>query len=313
MMIRTLLATLALVCIIVGSAAAAERVTPRGSHISLTPPAGFVQSSSFTGFMSPSGKVSIVLTELRPEAFAQIRQGFSAEAMAQHGMRLLSAETIDGLPFEQTTVRAEQRSGGDLYDKWVMVFDGKTFTGMVSVSIFRSSPPLIADAVIRGALASVRISTEQAGDPIAALPFSMTPAVRFHHRSTISGRGLLLKETPPPPKGQLGDVAFMVILAQEAAVAAADQKQFGEQQFMIAKAISDKRILSTKPLQVSGMNGFEYLAEGKQTGGGPLRYLLVVLYPAGVPFLLLGSAPPERFDEALPDFRAMVASFRSKL
>jgi hypothetical protein len=313
-MIRTLITTLALVIFIVtGPAGAAERVTPRGSHISLEPPAGYVQSSTFTGYMSPSGKVSIVLTEFPPEAFAQIRQGFSAEAMAQHGMRLLSVETIDGLPFEQTTVRAEQRSGGDLYDKWVMIFNGKTFTGMVSVSIFRSSPPLVADSVIRAALASVRISTKQSGDPIAALPFSVTPASRFHYRSTISGRGLLLKETPPPPEGQLDDVGFMVILAQEAAVETADQRQFGEQQFMITKAISDKAILSTKPLQVSGMNGFEYLAEGKQANGQKLRYLFVVLFPGGVPFLLLGSAPPERFDDALPDFRAIVASFRSKL
>jgi hypothetical protein len=129
----------------------------------------------------------------------------------------------------------------------------------------------------------------------------------------MSGRGLLLKETPPPPQGQLDDVSFAVMLVQEATVAAADRRQFGEQQFMIAKAISDKSIQSTKPLQISGMNGFEYLAEGKQVGGRPLRYLVVVLYPEGVPFLLLGSAPPERFDEALPDFRAMIASFRAKL
>ncbi len=310
-MIRTLFTALALFIVI--NPAAAERITPRGSHISLEPPAGYVQSSTFTGFMSPSGKVSIVLTELPSEAFAQIRGGFTAESMAQHGMRLLSAETIDGLPFEQTTVRAEQRNGGDLYDKWVMVFNGKTFTGMVSVSILRSTPPLVADGVVRAALASVRVSTEQAGDPIAALPFSVTPASRFHYRKTISGRGLLLKETPPPPEGKLDDVGFMVMLAQEAAVATVDQRQFGEQQFMISKAISDKSILSTKPVQISGMTGFEYLAEGKQGGNRPLRYLVVVLYPAGVPFLMIGSATPERFDEALPDFRAMVASFRSKL
>jgi len=177
----------------------------------------------------------------------------------------------------------------------------------------RETPPVIADSVIRAALASVRVSTETSVDPVAALPFSVTPAARFHYRKTLSGRSLILKETPPPPEGQLDDVGFLVALANDTAIAAADQQRFGEQQFMASKAIADKSILSTKPLQISGMAGFEYLAEGKQASGRPLRYLVVVLYPGGVPFLMIGSATPERFDEALPDFRAMVASFRSKL
>ena len=60
------------------------------------------------------------------------------------------------------------------------------------------------------------------------------------------------------------------------------------------------------------MAGFEYLAQGKGISGRPLRYLVVALYPSARPFVLLGMAPPERFDEALPEFRAMVESFRAK-
>ena len=78
------------------------------------------------------------------------------------------------------------------------------------------------------------------------------------------------------------------------------------------KTITDKKILSSRPFTTANMAGFEYLAEGKGASGRPLRYLVVVLYPAGRPFVLLGIAPSERFEEALPEFRKMVESFRAK-
>jgi hypothetical protein len=80
------------------------------------------------------------------------------------------------------------------------------------------------------------------------------------------------------------------------------------------RPITDQSVKSAKPLQVGGIAGFEYLAQGKSAKTGqPLRILLVVLYPAGRPFMLMGLAPPARFDEALPDFRAVIGSFRPKV
>ena len=110
----------------------------------------------------------------------------------------------------------------------------------------------------------------------------------------------------------MDDVGFIVSLAADTTIASADQQRFGEQQFLVSKTITDKKILSSRPLTTANMAGFEYLAEGKGASGRPLRYLVVVLYPAGRPFVLLGIAPSERFEEALPEFRKMVESFRAK-
>jgi len=296
------------------TANAADRITPPGSHISLEPPAGFLLSKTFAGFAAPSDNASIVLTEFPAESWQQLRQGITAEAMAQHGMRLLSTETIDGLPYEQVTARAEQRLGNQLFDKWLMFFNAKDFVGIVTVTIASPAPPRLSDAIVRAALASVRrASSEASGNPVAALPFTVQAAARFKYRKALSGRGLVLKETPPPPEGQPDDVGFIVTLAGDAPIAAADQQRFAEQQFLTSRAITDKNIQSTKPLQVTDGTGFEILAQGKQASGRPLRYLFVVVYPSGHPFVMVGSAPSERFDEALPDFRAMIESFRSKL
>jgi hypothetical protein len=103
--------------------------------------------------------------------------------MTKHGMRLLSNETIEGLPYEQITVRAEQRIGNQIFDKWLMIINGPDVEGMVTVSIAKPAPPQLSDAVIRAALASVRINATASVDPIAALPFSIEPTARFTYRT----------------------------------------------------------------------------------------------------------------------------------
>ena len=184
-----------------GPANAGDPITPPGSRISLEPPKGFVIATTFTGFLDQPDNASILLAEFPPVAFNQFRNGFTADAMAKHGMRLLSNETIDGVPYEQITVRAEQRVGNQIFDKWLMTINGPDVVGMVTVSIAKPAPPRLSDAVIRAALASVRINATASVDPIAALPFSIEPTARFKYRKPLAGRGLLLKETPPPPEG----------------------------------------------------------------------------------------------------------------
>src|SRR5262245_36907321 len=149
-----------------GLASAANPVTPPGSRISLEPPKGFVVATTFTGFLDQPNNASILLAEFPPVAFPQFRNGFTAEAMARHGILLVSKEMIDGVPYERITVRAEQRVGNQTVDKWLMVINGPDVVGMVTFSVPKPAPPTRSDAVIRAALASARISATAAVDPI---------------------------------------------------------------------------------------------------------------------------------------------------
>ncbi|MGJ4997433.1 hypothetical protein ACQR0Z_23630 [Bradyrhizobium sp. HKCCYLS3077] len=304
---------LAFIPILSTKSVATEIVTPKGSRIGIELPAGFAASSSFTGFVAPAQKASIVMTEMPAGGLEQIRRGLSSGAMAQHGMRLLATEQIDKFPYDHLMARAEQPVGSEVYDKWLLFFDAKDFVGSVTVTVAKSPAAGLTDAAIRTALASVRIATAASVDPIAALPFSVQPTSRFKYRLPVSGRSLMLKESPPPPNGQIDDAVFITTLAGDAPVAPADQRQFGENQFLTSRAISDKSILSGKPVEVAGVAGFEFLGRGKQSGGQQRSYLIVVLYPGGRPVVMMGSALSERFDAIAPEFRTMVDSFRAKL
>ena len=182
----------------------------------LEPPKGFVIATTFTGFLDQPDNASILLAEFPPVAFNQFRNGFTADAMAKHGMRLLSNETIDGVPYEQITVRAEQRVGNQIFDKWLMTINGPDVVGMVTVSIAKPAPPRLSDAVIRAALASVRINATASVDPRSPPCRSRSSRQRASNTASPWPAGdLLLKETPPPPEGQLDDVGFIVTLAGE--------------------------------------------------------------------------------------------------
>jgi hypothetical protein len=294
-------------------ALADEAVTPPGSRIGLVPPPGFTVARSFSGFENRAANASILLVEFPAEAFERTRREASAEAFAKRGLQLVSTEKIAGAAYETMTFRAEQRIGDLLLDKWLMFFDAKILSGLVTVTIEKASPPRLPDSAVRAALASVIVRAEPNGDAIAALPFTVASPARFKFRMPIAGRGLLLKESPPPPEGSPDDAGITVALAAETSIDAADQKNFGEQQLAASRTLTVQSIASTTAVQVAGVGGFEYLAEGRLSKTGkPVRIILTALFPTGRAFLLLGLSPPNRFDDALPDFRAVIDSFRPR-
>ena len=190
---------------------AADPVTPPGSRISLEPPKGFVVATTFTGFLDqPTMRRSCWRNSLRSRSHSSVtasrRMRWPSTACA-----CVSQETIEGLPYEQIAARAEQRVGNQIIDKWLMVINSPDVVGMVTVSVAKPAPPT-AVGCRDPRRAGQR--TDQCGGlrSIRSPPCHsrFEPTARFTYRKPLSGRGLLLKETPPPPEGQLDDVGFIV-------------------------------------------------------------------------------------------------------
>ncbi len=73
---------------------AGEAVARPGSRLGIVPPEGFVQNDDFAEFENPELGASILFGEMQSIAYAQLRGGFPAEAMAQShnsGVRITSA------------------------------------------------------------------------------------------------------------------------------------------------------------------------------------------------------------------------------
>jgi hypothetical protein len=292
--------------------AAAQTVTPPSSRIALTPPAGFIPSQSFQGFENREIGASIGMMEFPAGAFNETTQGMTSDALSSRGLRTLQTEPLKIAGMATFLVRAEQQSNNVLLDKWLFIFDAKAFTGMVVVTIPRNAAGRIAEPAVRAALASVRVDTAAKRDPRALLPYVFDRAKRFQYENVMGGQAVLLKESPPPPKGRSDDAA-MLISYKRMAIPRHQHERLGELAISSIKALKIEKIISRKPVTVGGLPGYEFRANAKSSRTeAKLSVVMVALFSSDHYYILMGFGEPPALRNAMADIQAVIASFRVK-
>lgn len=209
-------------------------------------------------------------------------------------------------------VRVEQQANNTLLDKWLFVFDAKVFTGMVVVTIPRAASGRVPESTIRTALASLRTDSAAKTNPRALLPYIFKRAKRFSYENILGGHAVLLKETPPPPKGRADDAAILITYNRQA-IPWIQRDSFGRRALSSFKALRVETILSRKPATVGNLSGYEYRATAKDPKtGAPLSVIMVVLYATDSYYILMGFGGPPAVKTAMADIHAVIASFRLK-
>jgi hypothetical protein len=286
---------------------AAEPVTIPGSRLALVPPTGFSLAKGFAGLQGD--KASVLVVELPASTYDQLVASISAGAMAKQGVEITRGEDLKGLPFRARIYRGRQSAQGMELDKWLMLADGGSTLTLINVSAIKGAAP-VTDAQVREMFRSVRLSAAPAGDPVDALPFSLTPAPRFPHRQTIGGLGLVVTSAPPSPENA-GRPGLIVTKAFEEAVAKAQWPKAVETFRKSVQAIRIDKADEPKPAKVGDLEGLEFTAMGS-SNGEPRKVLVVMLFGPASGYALIAMASPELFDAALGDFRATIESFRLK-
>ena len=285
---------------------AAEPVTIPGSRLALVPPEGFSLAKEFAGLQGD--KASVLVVELPANTYDEL-VAISSGAMAKQGVEITSGEDLTGLPFRARIYRGRQAAQGMEVDKWLMLADGGSTLTLINVSAVKGAAP-VTDAQVREMFRSVRLSAAPAGDPVAALPFSVTPAARFSHKQTIGGLGLVLTSAPPSPENA-GRPGLIITKAFEQAVPKAQWPQAVEAFRKSVQAIKIDKADEPKPAKVGDLEGLEFTATGSLSGE-PRKILVVMLFGPASGYALIALASPELFDAALGDFRATMGSFRLK-
>jgi len=114
------LAVFAVALMLAGPAPAAELQFPPGSRIGLVPPPGYTASSKFLGFEGGPGKAGIFITELAPQTYTRLAREFTAEAVRNSGMDVVSREefALPGGP--AVLVSARYEVSGVTLRKWAL-------------------------------------------------------------------------------------------------------------------------------------------------------------------------------------------------
>jgi hypothetical protein len=257
-----LLAGTVLALVLAASPSGAQTPIP-GTTVALDPPAGFTLSSAFSGLEhKPSGS-TITVTELPPEAYADLTQVFSnAEAasasLAPRGIRIDRRDEYAVADQQVPVLIGTERAASGDVGKYMALFRGDV-TVLITINAFdtRTLTPSVVEATLKSVRLAPAAPLEQ---KLARLPFSFSPAEPFLVEDTIGGSGVLLPTSEEPDPTGLKPV---VIIARA------------------LSAISPTSSVSLVAQQMlRSLEGFENatitMSEEMEFGGGPGYHLEAV-------------------------------------
>lgn len=251
------------------SAQAAEPSFPPGSRVGLVPPPGMVASPSFPGFESAEPKMAIVLAELPTEAFMQLEKGIFTDALKQQGIIVEQRQMIafsTGMGF---LVTARQELDGVTHRKWFVVGQEPDFTLFVTVQRPESAREAYPDALIRATLDTLAVREVPKQEQIDLFPFKIGELAGFPNIKTLVRGAALVLSDGTEGISEKAEAPYMVVsVAPGPPPAATDRSAFAQRVLAGITGYSDLRIVTSEPMRVGGMPGYELRAEGKHAKTG---------------------------------------------
>jgi hypothetical protein len=170
------------------AATAGIAVDVPGTHITMTPPEGFVASRSFVGFEHECG-ASIVVSEL-PTGYPDLVDELSDDRMVAQGFTdvIRSAEEVDGRP--ATFIIAKQRAAGLLVMKILVLTGTDSITAFLTGNHILSTCPLELGEAMRDAELGMSFDPDRPIDAEGALRFTLSPVAPLRFAGALNNGAL---------------------------------------------------------------------------------------------------------------------------
>lgn len=276
-----------------------------GTKCSLVPPIGFEVAKNFSGFQEVTSGASIMITEM-PGPYLTIANGFTAEALASRGMKLLNKQTIFFQSDSATYIELSQPANGTVYFKQMLIFGDASNTVLVN-GIYPESSKTIA-ANIKESILSTVYDANKKEDPLEAASFSIdTKGTAFKAVKYASGSLIFSIDGKIPTSKPTFIVGNSI-----AKVATTDRKKYTEERLKKLPRGEFIDIKQMNEIRIQQMDGYEIVAEGMNKEGFPtLLYLVMVFNNTGDYYIMLGEST-EDFEKYTSLFKVMAKSLQVK-
>ncbi|MBL8703070.1 MAG: hypothetical protein JNK67_32095 [Alphaproteobacteria bacterium] len=284
-------------------------VTPAGSRIGIAPLAGMTESDDFTGFADKQTGASVVFAEMPPEAWPQMRDGLTAQALRQRGIQEMARSTFRTAAGDALLIEGVQGSGATSIGKYMMVFPGPGFTGMVTVNLTPAAADRYAHADVRAMLATTMAVATPTISARDALTFTFVETPRLKLLQTLGRQAAVLRQTPPP--GPPAQAAAAVVSTARLDAVPADRVAFATRVLGQVEQLVDVTVTESQPRTIGPHAAIEQRATGKdRRSGNPVSiYHLLIAEDTRVlrvvAFVEIATA-----ESWLPEFRALADSVR---
>jgi hypothetical protein len=287
--------------------ATAERIAVPGTRVSLEPPDGFVLAERFPGFGHRASGASIMVTEM-PAPVDEVRKGMTAEGLAGRGMKVVSSESVPSDAGEVLLLAATQQAGGAEVSKW-MAISGDSSHTLIVLATYPSNQATTLATPLRAAVLSAQRSAE-APDLFAGLPFTLTESGTLKIANRVAN-ALLLTEG-----GKQGTLApgepLLIAAASLSEVDLTDLGAFAQARLRQTEQLTGPWKSGGQELEVDGHRAWELAGEAtEKRSGRPVKvYQLIVADGPRSYLIVQAMVDPARWDELLPQFRAVGHSLR---
>ncbi|MBC8104014.1 MAG: hypothetical protein H7Z41_15685 [Cytophagales bacterium] len=276
--------------------------------VRLVQPSGFTPATSFDGFEHKTG-ASVVVMRI-PGPYAEVTRGFDTAALKARGITLVTKEDmkIDGL--SGVLLNVTQEAHDIVFAKWIAAFGDPSQTILVTAS-FPQEQTRSLSARLKASVLSARRDKKVGAKPGADITFTLTPSTKLKPASGLGKMLLFTKEGIVPAKNPSDPLFVATPSLGDPPVA--DRGEYALNRLRQTAHTTVTKITSNQPIGIDDMDGFEIIAEAKDTTSGlPLTLYQVMLFEEDSYFLMQGLVGKEQSAAYLPEFKAMARSLRRK-
>jgi hypothetical protein len=288
-------------------AAAADVIYPPGVRVGLTPPIGLTLAKTFSGFQSEDQSVKVLVTELAPNAYDEVKAAFAKpDAVGPTGIRPQTIETTAG-PAYYTVEVGTTKDGTKPVQRYSMILPGGTFSGYIAAEIPENASKILSEEAIRQMFASATVRKEvPIAEQLSLMPFNVTELSNFKNVRTLAPGGAVILADGDETTG-FEPKPYMIIGLIGATPPEQDARiRFAQEAATQIPGVRDAKVTVSEPIRIGGQPAYETRIDA--TSGKDNTAVTVVQWLLfGGPNMLrvVGSAPRDQWTEAFPRFRAV--------
>jgi hypothetical protein len=303
--IMTFFRSLLLIVLLAAPAQAADVVYPAGSRVGLAPPPTMTVSRNFAGFEDRENRAAMVIVTLPGAAYPEIETSSTAESLQKQGVTLDRREDVTHPLGKAFLILGHQQVENQTIRKWILVVSAQDVTAVVTVQIPEATQSAYPDAVIRAALNTVSVRPSvPAEEQLSLLPFRVSELAGFKVGGVIAGRAVMLTDGAVSQPATAIDTHILVAAAPGGASQAAERDRLAHEVFATVPNMKDVRISSSESLRISGQQGHQIMARGKDGASGDEITIVQWLRFGGSAYIhIIGVARTENWSQAYARFR----------
>jgi hypothetical protein len=284
-----------------------EHQSIKGTKISLIPPIGFTDASSFFGFQHEESGSSIIILDL-PIPYSETYLEFSKEKLLAKGIEINSKEMLLLNSRPALLLTGTQFLYGNKYIKLSLVFGTDKETIIINGACLEDQKKIGKE--IKKSMLTAYYEVDKKNNPFDALDFTFDVSdTKLKFGISMSNSLAFSVDGKIPTKSS--DKTNLIVTQSYFEINQPDKKLFSLNR-MRQMPVEIEKIESIEEITIDGISGYEIYAKGKNAETGEKdRIYQVMLFNDKFYYLFFGTTNDET-DNSVEEIKKAVQTFKRK-